>query len=214
MMKLSKKFVLGLGLILIANSLFAIEIENLKNSDNEQTKVTQKCAIDNQSSDYKKAFFEKIADCCRNSSERYVDDFHNNVPKFIRIQCDNCGGCLNMTKSLKRAEFGEKTKGEFSKERFLEWKLERQSERSEIYNFTEYINYTKSNHYLHRTHLRSEYWKNIRQLVLDRDKGICQSCKTEKAKDVHHLTYKNLGNETIDELISYCRACHEKAHGK
>ena len=59
MMKLSKKFVFGLGFILIANSLFAIEIENLKNSDNEQTKVTQKCAIDNQSSDYKKAFFEK-----------------------------------------------------------------------------------------------------------------------------------------------------------
>ena len=161
-----------------------------------------------------KAFFEKIAECCRNPVDRYVDDFHNNVPVFIRVQCDNCGGCLNMTKSLKRAEFGEKTKGEFSKERFLEWKLERQSERSEIYNFTEYINYTKSNHYLHRTHLRSEYWKNIRQLVLDRDKGICQSCKTEKAKDVHHLTYKNLGNETIDELISYCRACHEKAHGK
>ena len=67
-----------------------------------------------------KAFFEKIAECCRNPVDRYVDDFHNNVPVFIRVQCDNCGGCLNMTKSLKRAEFGEKTKGEFSKERFLE----------------------------------------------------------------------------------------------
>ena len=59
MMKLSKKFVFGLRFILIANSLFAIEIGNFKNSDNKQTKVTQKCAIENQSSDYKKAFFEK-----------------------------------------------------------------------------------------------------------------------------------------------------------
>lgn len=59
MMKLSKKFVLGLGLILIANSLFAIEIGNFKNSDNEQTKVTQKCTIENESSDYKKALVEK-----------------------------------------------------------------------------------------------------------------------------------------------------------
>ncbi len=49
-----------------------------------------------------KAFFEKIAECCRNPVDRYVDDFHNNVPVFIRVQCDNCGGCLNMTKSLKK----------------------------------------------------------------------------------------------------------------
>lgn len=59
MMKLSKKFVLGLGLILIANSLFAIEIGNFKNSDNKQTKVTQKCTIDNLSNDYRKALVEK-----------------------------------------------------------------------------------------------------------------------------------------------------------
>jgi hypothetical protein len=164
--------------------------------------------------DCNKAFFEKITDCCRNYFDRYVDEFHSNIPKFIRIQCDNCGGCLNMTKSLKRAEFGEKTKGEFSKERFLEWKSKRQCEGNEIRNFTSYINLTNSNYYAHRTHLQSEYWKNIRQLVLERDKYICQLCKAEKAKDVHHLTYKNLGNESIDELTSYCRACHEKVHGK
>ena len=58
-MKLSKKFVFGLGFILVVNSLFAIEIGNFKNSDNEQTKVTQKCTIENESSDYKKALIEK-----------------------------------------------------------------------------------------------------------------------------------------------------------
>lgn len=161
-----------------------------------------------------KAFFEKTTECCRNPCEIYVFEFHNNIPKCVRIQCYNCGGCLTMTKPLSKSKFGEKTKGEFSKERYLEWKSKRQSEGNEIYNFTSYINLANSNFYAHRTHLHSEYWKNIRQLVLERDKGICQSCKTEKAKEVHHLTYKNLGNETIDELISYCRACHEKAHGK
>ena len=59
MMKLSKKFVLALGFFLIANSLFAIEIVSIKKSDSEETRVTQKCAIENQSSDYKKAFIEK-----------------------------------------------------------------------------------------------------------------------------------------------------------
>ncbi len=59
MMKLSKKFVLALGSILITNSLFATEIGNLKNSNIEPTKVTQKCSIENQSNDFKKALIEK-----------------------------------------------------------------------------------------------------------------------------------------------------------
>ncbi len=59
MMKLSKKFVLALGFILITNSLFATEIGNLKNSNIEPTKVTQKCSIENQSNDFKKALIEK-----------------------------------------------------------------------------------------------------------------------------------------------------------
>lgn len=58
-MKLNKKFVLVLGLILVVNSLFAIEIGNLKNSNIEPTKVTQKCSIENQSNDFKKALIEK-----------------------------------------------------------------------------------------------------------------------------------------------------------
>ncbi len=58
-MKLSKKFVLALGFILITNSLFATEIGNLKNSNIEPTKVTQKCSIENQSNDFKKALIEK-----------------------------------------------------------------------------------------------------------------------------------------------------------
>lgn len=57
MMKLSKKFVF-VGSILITNSLFAIEIENLK-SDIAPTKVIQKCVIENQSNDFQKAFIEK-----------------------------------------------------------------------------------------------------------------------------------------------------------
>ena len=162
----------------------------------------------------KKAFYEKITECCRNPIERYVFEFHNNVPKCVRIQCWNCGGCLEMNKPLSKAEFGERTTGEFSKENFLKWKSKKQSEENEIYKFTSYINFTNSNYYIHRTHLQSVYWNNIRLLVLERDKNTCQLCKTEEAKDVHHLTYKNLGNETIDELISYCRACHDKVHGK
>lgn len=162
----------------------------------------------------KTAYYNVIEDCCRRPSERYVNDFHNGIAKFIRVQCDNCGGCLNMTKSLKRAEYGNKTKGEFSKECFLQWKNEKQSEGNELYHFSKHLKFVKSNFFKHRTHLQSVYWKNIRLLALERDKYTCQICKLEPAKDVHHLTYKNLGNELLEELISYCRACHKKVHEK
>ena len=161
-----------------------------------------------------KTTFEEIEDCCRRPSERYVIDFHNGLPKFIRIQCDNCGGCLEMTKPLKHSEYEEKTRGEFSKERFKNWKLEKQIEKNNIYEFTKYLKDSKSSFYQYNIYLRSEHWRNLRLIALERDKYICQSCKQEKATEVHHLTYNNLGNEFLDELISYCRVCHEKVHEK
>ena len=73
MMKLSKKFVLALALVLVVNSLFAIEIENLKNSNIESIKVIQKCAIENKSNDYKKAFIEKYEVYFTTSYPMYFD---------------------------------------------------------------------------------------------------------------------------------------------
>lgn len=73
MMKLSKKFVLALGLVLVVNSLFAIEIENLNNSNIEPTKLIQKCSIENKSSDYKKAFIEKYEVYFTTSYPMYFD---------------------------------------------------------------------------------------------------------------------------------------------
>lgn len=73
MMKLSKKFILALGSILVTNSLFAIEIENLKNSNIESIKVIPKCAIENKSNDYKKAFIEKYEVYFTTSYPMYFD---------------------------------------------------------------------------------------------------------------------------------------------
>lgn len=158
--------------------------------------------------------FERIEECCRNPDERYVIDFHNGLPKFIRVQCDNCGGCLTMTKPLKHSEYGEKTRGEFSKKRLNDWKLNIQLEKNEIFKFIKYLKDAKCSFYQYNIYLQSEHWRNLRLIALKRDNYICQSCKQEKATEVHHLTYKNLGNESLDELISYCRVCHEKVHEK
>jgi hypothetical protein len=158
--------------------------------------------------------FNKIEDCCRQPSERYVDGFHNGVPVFIRVQCDNCGGCLNMTKSLDRATYGNKTRGEFSQDRFDKWKIEKQIENQSIYKTVKYLKDAKVSFFQYDIYLQSKHWRSLRLVALERDKWVCQLCKLETATEVHHLTYKNLGNELLEELTSYCRACHEKVHEK
>lgn len=57
-------------------------------------------------------------------------------------------------------------------------------------------------------HLQSDKWQAIRLKVLKRDNNLCQGCLEATATDVHHITYANLGDELMFELLSLCRDCH------
>lgn len=57
-------------------------------------------------------------------------------------------------------------------------------------------------------YLQSDKWKAIRLKVLKRDNNLCQGCLEATATDVHHITYANLGDELMFELLSLCRDCH------
>jgi 5-methylcytosine-specific restriction endonuclease McrA len=61
-------------------------------------------------------------------------------------------------------------------------------------------------------YLRSEAWGEKRRQVLERDDGICQGCRSVRAAHVHHLTYDNVGDELLFQLVSLCEGCHHKAH--
>lgn len=56
-------------------------------------------------------------------------------------------------------------------------------------------------------YLRSDAWKAIRLLVLDRDSFTCRNCG-EPATDAHHLTYDRFGHEKLADLVASCRACN------
>lgn len=62
----------------------------------------------------------------------------------------------------------------------------------------------------YKTHLASDAWKAKRSLVLKRCGGICEGCGTEQATEVHHLTYRHLGNEFLFELLGLCHHCHDR----
>lgn len=60
-------------------------------------------------------------------------------------------------------------------------------------------------------HLDSDKWRiDQRQRIFELDLGMCQICHKAKARQVHHLSYLNTGNESDDELIAICRDCHSK----
>ncbi|MFA4900889.1 MAG: hypothetical protein WC563_15330 [Brevundimonas sp.] len=63
-------------------------------------------------------------------------------------------------------------------------------------------------------YLASDVWAKRREAILKRDEGLCQGCLRRPATQVHHLTYAHWKNELAFELLSLCKLCHEKVHGK
>jgi hypothetical protein len=61
-------------------------------------------------------------------------------------------------------------------------------------------------------YLKSPEWQWRRKMVMDREAGLCQGCRTVRAKDVHHLTYAHVGDEPLYELVALCGECHQKNH--
>lgn len=61
-------------------------------------------------------------------------------------------------------------------------------------------------------HLASPLWRHKREQAFKEHGAYCQRCFTTQSLDVHHLTYKRLGNERMDDLAPLCRACHDELH--
>lgn len=61
----------------------------------------------------------------------------------------------------------------------------------------------------------SEDWKKLRQKRLQMDGHICQHCRTGINLQVHHTSYRRLGQpEEIEDIITLCESCHYKVHEK
>lgn len=61
-------------------------------------------------------------------------------------------------------------------------------------------------------YLKTEAWQAQRLRVFRRDGFKCVCCGAAKNLDVHHITYKRLGAEELEDLATLCRTCHEKVH--
>ncbi len=182
------------------------ETQNLKELKSFQFHDVYECGSCNRLT------YGKTETCCKNPLDVYVFKYNGHVVTGVYIQCANCGGCMNMTKPLGLKHSGNLAKGEFSVDRLKEWKANKAEEQIQIFIYDRCIKESKLPFQQYQAYLQSEHWSNLRLKVLERDKWLCQSCMQKKATEVHHFSYENLWNERLDELISYCRSCHEQTH--
>lgn len=64
-------------------------------------------------------------------------------------------------------------------------------------------------------YLKSGHWQIFRRKALQNRAFTCENCgERQKPLDVHHLTYKNLWNEQLEDVEVLCRKCHNKKHHK
>ncbi len=64
----------------------------------------------------------------------------------------------------------------------------------------------------YQEYLKTNHWKATKVKVFKKYKYHCAKCKTNKNIDLHHKTYKNVGNESMSDLVYLCRTCHKLVH--
>ena len=62
--------------------------------------------------------------------------------------------------------------------------------------------------------LEEENYRELRKLVLRRDRWRCQLCGSMTNLEVHHREFRShSGDDTDHNLITLCLDCHASAHG-
>ena len=66
----------------------------------------------------------------------------------------------------------------------------------------------------YREYLRGEDWRESRKMLMEESGWMCDVCG-DKAVQLHHLIYDNLGAEELDvDVVALCNECHKEIHNK
>lgn len=144
--------------------------------------------------------------CCTKSYLVDVIHHFDCNSHVIYEQCIHCGWTLKKKpKKLVNADI----RGEFNKEWNDEWHEKKSEEHKSL---TENINLQNNFWYRYNIYLSTNEWKIKREEVFQRDMNLCQICKLKTSNEVHHLTYKNVFNEKLEDLVAVCHECHVEHH--
>lgn len=155
-------------------------------------------------------------DCCNNrilKLTRQYKDFDEGMmdsDKYIVVnQCQTCGRKVGTP--LKREQYNKSDLPHFDNKLLATGEEQRTLLRSEIEDLNKWrLEYKRQKFWDdYDEYLNTDRWKKIREIVLERDKHVCQSCLNVPATEVHHTAGQFRKNEPIFSLVSVCIQCHE-----
>lgn len=62
------------------------------------------------------------------------------------------------------------------------------------------------------TYLATNHWRETRQKALKHGSFECKECAATDNLHIHHLNYRNLGQERMRDLEVLCGDCHQRLH--
>lgn len=153
--------------------------------------------------------------CCANQSLIDIRFEQANKTVVQRTACTNCKALIGGAKK-KWADFAALRF--YSQESYKEHEEKKSLSHKKLFNHIQALqdNFRRDQQenwwQKYQEHLKSDRWKIIRNLVLKRESSICQGCKQAEAVHIHHLTYENMGDELLFQLVALCLKCHQKLH--
>lgn len=81
-----------------------------------------------------------------------------------------------------------------------------------LVNKSDYIpfwKYLNLNHLTYKEYLQSSHWIKIANKF---KKDKCEICNSDANLNLHHLSYKNMGRETLKDVCTLCIRCHKSSH--
>lgn len=61
-------------------------------------------------------------------------------------------------------------------------------------------------------YLQSPEWRERREQLMETVGASCEFCGNEEHLQVHHLSYEDLGQESLQQLAVLCKWCHADWH--
>jgi acyl-coenzyme A synthetase/AMP-(fatty) acid ligase len=96
-----------------------------------------------------------------------------------------------------------------SEEMDKKWKLYKEIKSEYQHQKTKIFFVRKEKYY---KYLESWEWERKSHKVKKRANFICEGCLTSPATEVHHITYSNIYNVFMFELLALCSDCHRRIH--
>lgn len=75
-------------------------------------------------------------------------------------------------------------------------------------------NYLQHHNITYKEYLQSEHWYDVRNRFYKSKlcKNRCEACGNRDNLNLHHKTYKRIGQEWLNDLVLLCHSCHKSLH--